>query len=91
MLYQSSGERMKEVKVHITHSGNGPAYNIQVKDLQTGRYLAARSLSLTVGPGDWDEPFKVFLEVNHPIIDLIADAEIRSICPCCGREVEDTD
>ena len=80
---------MKEAKVRITHNGEGPAYNVQVKDLQTGRYLAARSLSLSVGPGTWEEPFKVFLEVNQPIIDLVVDAEIRSVCPCCGREVED--
>ena len=76
----------KEAKVHITHSGNEPAHFIQVKDLETGRYLAARSLKIDVNPGIWDKPLKVQIEVNAPVIDLIADAEIKEVCPCCGRE-----
>jgi hypothetical protein len=60
------------------------AYNIKVTDAETGALIENVSrISFDVRTKD---PMRAVLYIASPIVDIIADADIRHICPCCGKE-----
>jgi len=82
-------DKKEMIKIHVQNNG-GPAMDTKITDANTGRELENVSgLSWIV---DLNDPSlrngKITLTLWEPIIDVIVDAEIKKICPCCGREKE---
>lgn len=77
----------KQIRVRIFNGGKA-AWDTQITDAETGAPIP----HVTGFRLDWKAETiypTIELTVCHPVIDLIADAEIKKICPCCGRSVED--
>lgn len=72
------------MKVHITNPGQ-PNWLTQVTNTETGEDLTKqmRISEITIRVKD-DIPLAI-LTSRLPVIDIIADAEIRHVCPACGR------
>lgn len=76
------------MKVRITHDGNGPGYNARVTDAETGEPLGyVQRVEIDIQANS--DLARAILTVAMPVVDVIADAEIKHICPCCGREQEE--
>lgn len=77
------------MKVRITHDGSIAAnYNTYVTDLETGKQLEyVMHVGLDI-PANHD-PITATITVAAPTIDIIADAEIKHVCPCCGAPQDD--
>ena len=76
---------MKRVK--IVNPG-GPAHLTEVTDAETGAKVEnVARIDLSIVPVK--EPIKAVITVNDPVIDLVADAKFKRICPCCGRPKEE--
>ncbi len=83
----------KTVRVRIQHDG-GPAYAMRVTDVNTGKTIENISgmhwsFDLNDRACDYGRPPVVKLTVHDPIVDVIVDAAVRKVCPCCGRPVEE--
>jgi hypothetical protein len=75
------------MKVRIQNE-DGLSYNTKITDIETGKnleYIGHFELSGDAGSG----PLKVRLTQYWVAVDVIADAEIKQVCPCCGRSVEE--
>lgn len=72
------------MKVRITHDGNGPAgYNTKITDAETGEPLGyVQRVEMDIQANG--DPVIAVLTVAMPVVDVIADAEIKRVCPCCG-------
>lgn len=71
------------MKVRIFNEGQ-PAYQTTVTDAETGEQVAnVTDVDLHISVHD---PFPyALLTVATPVVDVIADADIKRVCPCCGR------
>ena len=81
-------EQTKPIRVRIEHDGNSPSYNAKITDAETGaeiQHVKSAELRLDADRGGLIP--RVYLEVYAPLIDIIADAEVKHICPCCGCPV----
>lgn len=72
------------MKVRIQHDGSIAAnHNTCVTDLETGKPLEyVMHVGLDI-PANKD-PITATITVAGPEIDIIADAEIKHVCPACG-------
>ena len=81
-----SPSKKKTIRIRIQNGGT-EGYNTKITDAETGSEVE------NVGSLTWSFDYRsmptVVLTVFDPVIDIIADAEIRHICPACGRENED--
>ncbi len=76
---------MKRVRI-VNHGG--PAHLTEVTDTDNGEKVEnIARVDLSIVPVK--EPVKAVITVNAPIVDVIADAEIKHICPCCGKPKEE--
>ncbi len=72
------------MKVRIFNEGQ-PAYQTTVTDAETGEQVAnVTDVDLHISVRD-PYPYAL-LTVATPVVDVIVDAEIRRVCPCCGRD-----
>jgi hypothetical protein len=75
-------------KVRIRNEG-GPAYMTKVTDAETGESLDhVFRVTLTYDVNDKQPPMAL-LWMYTPVVDVIIDAEIRHVCPACGRPEEE--
>ena len=75
------------MKVRIQNE-DGLSYNTKITDIETGKdleYIGYFELSGEASSG----PLKVRLTQYWVAVDVIADAEIKHVCPCCGRPVDE--
>lgn len=72
------------MKVRITHNGAIEAnHYTRVTDLETGQPLEyVKHVALDIPANN--DPITATITVAGPEIDIIADAEIKHVCPCCG-------
>ncbi len=73
-------------RVRIVNDGQ-PGYMTQILDADTGQPIDWQTYHVALSAGLHEET-KAIIVVHMPVIDVIVDAEILHICPCCGREVE---
>jgi hypothetical protein len=74
-----------KIRVRIVNDGK-PGYMTKVTDVETGQ--AIDRLKTIYVHIDAEKETTASLVVYSPVVDLIVDAEILHICPCCGREAE---
>lgn len=77
------------MRVRIQHDGNGPAgYNTHITDAETGEPLGyVQRVEMDIQANS--DPVTAILTVAMPVLDIIADAEIKHVCPCCGAPKKD--
>lgn len=76
---------MKKVRI----VSDGTRYSTHITDAETGEDLSAlQVMDIYINAGDTFP--RAILTCASPPVDLIADAEIKQVCPCCGRPT-DTD
>jgi hypothetical protein len=63
----------------------GRGYHTKITDVETGQELDVAEVSISLKPSHENQ---AVLTVFSPVVDLIADAEIKKICPCCGKSME---
>ncbi len=73
------------MKVRIVNNGQH-ANMTQITEAETGRHLDLQLTEVTIKVGD-DLPYAILTSIE-PVIDIIADAEIKQVCPCCGKPVD---
>ncbi len=73
------------MKVRITNPGK-PGYMTKISNAETGELLDLQVTEVTIKAKD-DMPYAILTSIQ-PVVDIIADAEIKQVCPCCGRDVE---
>lgn len=73
------------MKVRIVNSGQ-PGHLTKVTDAETGNHLNLHISEISIKVYD-DLPHAI-LTCLLPDIDVIADAEIKYVCPHCGKENE---
>lgn len=73
---------IKTVKIQC----DGNPHTMRVTDTETGQDMQVTSVNLSMNASERYPD--VTLTVALPALDLIADAEIKHVCPCCGRDVE---
>lgn len=74
------------MKIRIQNDGK-PAYSTTVTDVETGKQLEyVTRVDLTIDVHD--QLPQALLTMITPVVDVIADAEIRQVCPCCGKPTE---
>ncbi len=74
------------MKVRITNPGK-PGHMPRLSNAETGELLDLQITEVTIKAKD-DLPYAILTSIQ-PVIDIIADAEIKQVCPCCGKPVED--
>jgi len=75
-------------RIRIENSGQ-PAYLTKITDIETGKELEWHIFHIDIDARTRMEPPIATVSVYMPTVDIIADAEIRQVCPCCGRDVDD--
>jgi hypothetical protein len=75
-------------QVRIKNDGK-PAFFTEVTDAETGEKIEmVTKLTFTFDAKDRQTPMAL-LYVAMPVVDVIVDAEIRYICPVCGKPTEE--
>lgn len=74
------------MKVRIQNDGQ-PAYMTKITDAETGKELDWRIFRVELDARSGNVPTAT-IHVYMPAVDVIAEAEIKEVCPCCGREQE---
>jgi len=77
---------MSRKNVRIVNDGK-PGYDTLVTDADTGTEIL-HVMAVDVHLEANRELPQAILTMGLPIVDIIADAEIKQVCPCCGRPVE---
>lgn len=78
------------VKVRITHDGNGPAKRAKVTEIETGREIVfIRKVLIDIHPDNFNEATTATIQFYNPRVDMIANADITQVCPCCGKPVKE--
>jgi hypothetical protein len=72
------------MKVRIQNDGK-PGYLTDITDAETGQAIEfVTRLELEISSSRKSVPSAV-LYVAYPVVDVIADAEIKHVCPVCGK------
>lgn len=83
-------EKRKTVRIRIQSDG-GVGHSTKITDAETGKEIervGALSWSFDCNNGSYFRGMPiVVLTVFDPVVDIVADAEVRHICPTCGRDV----
>lgn len=77
-----------KAKLHIQNDGQ-PGYMTKVTDAETGKELDWHIFRIELDARGRKEPPTAIVYCYMPAIDIIADAEIRHVCPCCGKPEEE--
>ena len=75
------------MRVRIVNDGKH-VYNTRFTSVETGEEMQYISEATIHFKAD-DKLPTVELTMIHPTVDIIADAEIKHVCPCCGRPVDE--
>ncbi len=78
------------MKIRIQNDGK-PSYMTKITDAETGKaiHMVGRvEVNLVIDAGNRDPIPRAIMTVFMPVVDIIADAEIKQVCPVCGREKE---
>jgi len=75
------------VRVRIHNDGQAH-YATTITDVETGEPLSNVTSAIIQLDAKEAMPTAI-LFVHAPAVDVIADAEIKRVCPCCGREQVD--
>jgi hypothetical protein len=73
-------------QIRIQNDGK-PGYTTQVTDAETGEKLDFQVTEITIKAKD-EMPYAILTSL-FPVIDVIADAEIKHVCPCCGKALKE--
>jgi hypothetical protein len=76
-----------KVKLHIQNDGQ-PGYMTKVTDAETGKELDWQIFRVELD-ANWKELPTAIVYCYMPAVDIIADAEIRHVCPVCGKSEEE--
>lgn len=74
------------MKVCIQNDGEH-FYNTRITSCETGQEMQYVSEATIHYKADQPIP-TAELTIIYPVVDIIADAEIKCVCPCCGRSVD---
>ncbi len=81
-------EEKKTIRVRI-QSDDKP-YSLIVTDVETGKVIDnVFKVQWTADAGYMDRFPTAEIVAYVPVVDVIADAELRHVCPACGRSVEE--
>lgn len=73
------------MKIRIQNDG-GPGFQTKITSVETGQTLNyVTEADIHIEWGATDSIPTVRLTQLFPVVDIIADAEIKQICPCCGQ------
>jgi hypothetical protein len=72
-------------RVRIQNNGEA-GYMTQVTDAETGEKLEIGITEVCIKAKD-DMPYAILTSI-FPVIDIVADAEIKHVCPYCGKSRE---
>jgi hypothetical protein len=77
---------MQRIKIE---NDTGIGYQTKVTDAETGEMIErVAKVSMVM---DTHSALVAELTVYAPIVSVLAYAQIRSICPCCGAAIEEDD
>ena len=76
------------MKIHIQNDG-GMGYMTRITDAETGKALDDWHIFRIELDAHHNEPPTAIIYTYMPVVNIIADAEIRQVCPGCGRPVEE--
>lgn len=80
----TSTDNIKRVRIF---NDTGMGYSTIVSDAETGaRIEGVTFISLNIRS---IERMQAIIHVANPVIDVVANADIRHVCPCCKREMTD--
>jgi hypothetical protein len=83
-------DEQKTVRVRIQNDGT--PFSTVVTDCETGKVLdGVNKVQWVADAHEMDRLPQAEIIVIVPVVDIIADAEIRKVCPCCGRDVEESE
>lgn len=74
------------MKVRIQND-SGVGYQTKITNAETGEDLSSKIFRVELEL-DVTKVAMATVFMYTPVVDVIADAEIRKVCPCCGRENE---
>ena len=75
-------------RIHIKNDGK-PGYMTEITDVETGKSIEyVVRVAFAFDANRHEEPIAI-LDVAFPIIDVIVDAEIRRVCPVCGKPTKE--
>lgn len=74
------------MKVHIQNNGD-KSHATKVTSVETGEQIYAGRIEMDIS-GASSHPVTAKITVYEASIDIIADAEIKHVCPHCGRLLE---
>ena len=72
------------MRVRIENDGEH-RYATKITDAETGKELEHVTSAIIQFDAKEDVPTAI-LFLHAPVVDVIVDAEIKQVCPCCGRE-----
>jgi hypothetical protein len=74
-------------RVRIVNEGK-PAHETRVTDAETGELIEhVTRVELVLAAGDRHLP-QAQITTFMPVVDVIVNAEISAVCPCCGQAVD---
>ena len=76
------------MKVHIFNDGQR-GYMTKITNAETGEMLDLHVTEVSIKVHDAIP--HAFLTSIFPVVDVVADAEIKNVCLACGRPTEETD
>ena len=83
-------EKKEPILVRIEHNGVHRANAIKVTDVQTGKEIRhITKVLIDINQGNMNDRLKATIEFYQPVLNVIADADIIEICPCCRRPMEE--
>lgn len=73
-------------RVRITNDGQ-PSWLTKITNAETGEEIP-RIRNITIRMNNDLIP-SAYITTEMPIVDVVVDAEIKQVCPCCGRPTEE--
>ncbi len=83
----------RTMRVRIQNDGSH-GYDTKITDAETGveiSQVAALTWTFDCNDKQFNGMPKALLTIFDPVVDIIVDAEIRHVCPVCGRDVVEGD
>ncbi len=72
------------MRVRIENDGKH-RYATKITDAETGEPFGHVTSAIIQFDANEGSPTAI-LVVATPVVDVIVDAEVKHVCPCCGRE-----
>lgn len=81
-------EKKELIRVHIFHDGTHPGWDVKVTDANTGKEFGhIKRLTIELNPDNFSDPLRAIIHFSRPLLDIMAEADITEVCPCCRRPV----